>query len=104
MSSKTLDKRVGGKRRAVKSGRTEQFNLRVAEGFGERVRRLAKGERATLGEILEAMLAAFEAEGASLDRGQVPIAERRAGRSYEMRFWASEFVQRRSARWRPSGR
>jgi hypothetical protein len=79
---------------AVKTGRTEQFNARVAKGFPGRVRRLAAGERATLGEILEAMLAAFEAEGASLDRGQVPIAERRAGRMHEMRFWASEFVQK----------
>jgi hypothetical protein len=87
-----LDRRDGQVVPRVKTGRSEQFNTRVALGFGNRVRRLAEGERATLGETLEAMLAAFEAQGASLDPGAVPIAERRAGRTRELRFWASEFV------------
>jgi hypothetical protein len=88
----TLERPHGQRAREVRTGRTEQFNSRVAAGFGKRVRRLAKGERATLGEMLEAMMAAFEAQGGSLDRGMVPIAETRAGRTREMRFFASEFV------------
>lgn len=76
----------------ARTGRTEQFNTRVGVGFGDRVRRLAEGERATLGQMLEAMLAEFEAAGASVDRGAAPIAERREGRTKQMIFWGSEFV------------
>jgi hypothetical protein len=91
----TLDRKAPdkGKRRA-KSGRTEQFNTRVAAGFGNRIRLLAERERAKLGEILEAMLTAFEAGGAALEGGVAPVAERRAGRGHELKIWASDFVYR----------
>ena len=88
----TLDRPPDGRARKPKSGRTEQFNTRVAEGFAERVRLLAKRERAKLGEVLEAMLAAFEARGAALEANVAPVAERRAGRNYQLILWANEFV------------
>ncbi len=37
-------------------------------------------------------MAAFEAAGGSIDRGAVPIAEMRLGRTKEMRIWVTEFV------------
>lgn len=76
----------------VKTGRSEQFNTRVALGFPDRVRHMAKAERVTLGALLDAMMAAFEAQGASVDPKLTPIAESRAGRTREVRFWATEFV------------
>ena len=88
----TLDRKARDRKRQPKSGRTEQFNTRVREGFGDRIRQLKERERAKLGEILEAMLTAFEAAGAALESNVAPVAERRAGRNREMKIWASEMV------------
>ncbi len=88
----TTNRQANGKQRAPKTGRTEQFNTRGAVGFGDRVRELAKRERATLGEILESMLVSFEAAGAGLESAVPPVAEVRAGRKREVMFWATEYV------------
>jgi hypothetical protein len=88
----TLDRGEAERARKAKSGRSEQLNTRVAAWFPERIKRLAKRERATQGELLEAMLTAFEAAGAALEANVAPVAERRAGRERELKLWASELV------------
>lgn len=86
---KTLDRPSAQGQRRVKTGRTEQFNVRVTAGFKARVEDLAAAEKETLGGLLEAMLAAYESGAASPERG-VPLAEARAGRTKPMRFWATD--------------
>jgi hypothetical protein len=88
----TLERPAGARARKVKTGRTEQFNIRVADWFAHRIRELADHDSATLGEVLEAMLALYEASGGGLKPGRIPVAEARAGRIREVRFWASEPV------------
>ena len=77
--------------RRVKTGRTEQFNVRVKAGFKQRVEDIAAAEKETLGGLLEAMLAAYESGASQPERG-VPVAEARAGRTRSMRLWANEGV------------
>jgi hypothetical protein len=43
-------------------GRPEAFSCRVRHGFGDRLRMLAKEERLLVGEMLEKMLDAWEAQ------------------------------------------
>ena len=76
----------------AKSGRTEQFNSRVRPGFKERVEGFAEREGRTIGAVLDDMLAAYEAAGGSLVAGAVPAAEARAGRTRELRAFASDEV------------
>ena len=92
----TYDTLNGGPRgddRDRVAGRDKQFNVRVADWFQKRVRLLKKRERATLGEILEATLAAYEANGGGLRPGQVPVEDARAKRTNEVRFYATAWVQ-----------
>jgi hypothetical protein len=86
----TLERSIGERRR--KTGRTAQFNVRVRSEFKERVESLASREERTLGSLLEAMLAAYEGSGSGLAPGAVPGIEARAGRTRELRAWASEDV------------
>lgn len=88
---KTLDRPPPGNRRK-KSGRTEQFNVRVQPGLEERFKALAKREKETNGAFLEKLLAEYEARGASLDAGVIPAAEARAGRTAELRVWCTPSV------------
>jgi hypothetical protein len=77
--------------RRLKTGRTEQFNVRVTPGFKRRVEQLAADNRHTIGGLLEEMLKAFES-GASQPGHGVPLAEARAARTRQLRIWASEAV------------
>jgi hypothetical protein len=77
--------------RRVRTGRTEQFNVRVKAGFKERIEELAAQEKETLGSMLEAMLAAYESGAAAPERG-IPVAEARAGRTRVLRLWATDQV------------
>ncbi len=79
------------KARRVKTGRTEQLNVRVKAGFKERIQDLAAREKETLGSMLEAMAAAYEAGAATPVRG-MPIAEARAGRTKPLHLWATDEV------------
>src|SRR5207244_2630089 len=65
----TLDHGVGETARDEAAGRVAQFNIRVAVWVKKRMYRLKKAERATYGELMEAMVAAYEARGASLNDG-----------------------------------
>jgi hypothetical protein len=87
----TTDRPPEGKRRRVKTGRTEQFNIRVKAGFKERVEELAQRDKETIGSLLEAMLAAYEAGRAANDNS-VPAAEARDGRTRLVRIWANDAV------------
>ena len=82
-----LERPARGRRR--KTGRTEQFNARVQEAFKRRVEELSLQEDRTLGALLESMLAAYETSGKGLAAGAVPALEARAGRTRELRAWAS---------------
>jgi len=86
----TLERPAEGRRR--KTGRTEQFNVRVRKEFKDRIEGLAVQEDRTLGSLFEAMLAAYEASGGGMVTGGVPAIEARAGRTREVRAWASEEV------------
>jgi len=87
----TLERSAEPRSRRVRTGRTEQFNVRVSAGFKARVEHLAAGEKETLGGMLEAMLAAYESGAGEPERG-VPVAEARAGRTRPLRLWASDEV------------
>jgi len=86
----TLERPAGDRRR--KTGRTEQFNVRVRKEFKERIEDLALREDRTLGSLFEAMLAAYEASGGGMVEGAVPASEARARRTRELRVWASDEV------------
>lgn len=86
----TLDRPAAARR--VKTGRTEQFNVRVKAGFKARVEDLAAREKETLGSLLETMLAAYEAGAATPERGTIPVAEARALRTRTLRLWATDEV------------
>lgn len=88
----TLDRPPAPPGRRVKTGRTEQFNVRVKAGFKARVEEISLREKDTMGGVLEAMLAAFEAGAAAPERGAVPVAEARAGRLRALRVWATDEV------------
>ena len=88
----TLDRPAATAPRRIKTGRTEQFNVRVKAGFKQRVEELAIREKETLGSMLEAMLAAYEAGGTKLGQGTVPVAEARAARTRAVRLWATDEV------------
>jgi hypothetical protein len=90
----TLDRPVGEAERDAAAGRVHQFNMRVADWVRKKVRRLAKAERATLGEVMEAMIEAYEARGGNLEVGAVSVEDQRAGRRHEIRFYATEAVYR----------
>jgi len=86
----TLERPIGERRR--KTGRTAQFNVRVTTEFKERAEAVAVREERTLGSLLERALGAYEASGGGLAPGAVPSVEARAGRTRELRAWASEDV------------
>jgi hypothetical protein len=86
----TLERPIGERRR--KTGRTAQFNVRVKSEFKQRVEGHAAREERTLGGLLEAMLATYETSGAGLAAGAVPTIEAKAGRTRELRAWASQDV------------
>jgi hypothetical protein len=75
--------------RRPKSGRTEQFNVRVRPGFRLRVEAIARRLESTLGAALDAMLENFELN-ATLDPNSIPHAEACAGRTQKVTFWARE--------------
>ncbi len=87
----TLERPAAPPPRRVKTGRTEQFNVRVKAGFKQRVEEIAAADKETLGGLLEAMLAAYESGASQPERG-VPVAEARAGRTRSLRLWANEGV------------
>jgi hypothetical protein len=87
----TLERPAEPVSRRVKTGRTEQFNVRVRAGFKKRVEDLAAAEKETLGGILEAMLAAYESGASGPQRG-VPVAEARARRTRQLGLWANDAV------------
>jgi hypothetical protein len=64
----------------------------VQQAFKRRVEELSLQEDRTLGALLEAMLAAYEGSGKGLAPGAVPALEARAGRTRELRAWASDEV------------
>jgi chromosome partitioning protein len=88
----TLDRRTPGKRRK-KSGRTEQLNIRVQPGMEERFSALAERNGLTNGAYLEKLLADDEVRGASLEKGVIPAADARMGRTEELRVWCSPSVK-----------
>ena len=77
--------------RRTKTGRTEQFNVRVKAGFKTRIEELAAGEKETIGAFLETLLAAYESGAATPGNG-VPLAEARAGRIRPLKLWATDEV------------
>jgi hypothetical protein len=77
--------------RRVRTGRTDQLNVRVKPGFKQRLDDLAAAGKHTLGSLLEAMLAAYETAVGVPEHG-VPIAEARAGRTRSVRLWANDAV------------
>lgn len=87
----TLERPAEPLSRRVKTGRTEQFNLRVTTKFKKRVEQLATDNKETLGGILEEMLKAYES-GASKPQRDVPLPEARAGRTRQLRLWVSDSV------------
>jgi hypothetical protein len=87
----TLERPAEPLQRRIKTGRTEQFNIRVRAGFKKRVEDLAAAEKETLGGMLEAMLAAYESGAFEPQRG-VPVAEARASRTRQLRLWANDAV------------
>jgi hypothetical protein len=89
-----LDRPPGRGSRRKKSGRTKQANFRVRPGFKEQVEDVAQSEGRTMGALLEDMLAVYKAKGGSLPPGAVPAAEARAGRTRELRLFASDGVMK----------
>jgi hypothetical protein len=87
----SLDRRPDQPARRVKTGRTEQFNIRVRAGFKKRVTDLAAAEQITTGNLFEKMLADYES-GASRPEHGVPLAEAQAGRVRALRLWATDPV------------
>jgi hypothetical protein len=87
----TLARPADGRKKRVKTGRTEQFNVRVKAGFKTRVEDLAASEGDTLGAFVEKMLAIYES-GAGAPRQGVPLGEARAGRTRPLHLWASDDV------------
>jgi hypothetical protein len=88
---RTLDRPAVPHVRRTRTGRTEQFNVRVKAGFKQRVDEIAAQEKETLGGMLEAMLAAYESGATAPERG-VPVAEARFGRTKALRLWATDEV------------
>jgi hypothetical protein len=86
-----LDRPAGNGGRRKKSGRTKQVNFRIRPGFKEQVEEVAQGEGRTMGALLEDMLAVYKAKG-NLPPGAVPAVEARAGRTRELRLFASDDV------------
>jgi predicted HicB family RNase H-like nuclease len=80
----TLERPPPGNRRK-KTGRTEEFNIRVRPGFKERFKQLAEREKETVGAFAEKLLADWEARGGSFEANLIPAAEARAGRTAELR-------------------
>jgi hypothetical protein len=78
-------------RKRVKSGRTEQFNVRVKAGFKARVEELATNDGDTIGAFLEKLLAIYES-GAGAPREGVPVGEARFGRTRPIHLWATDDV------------
>jgi len=87
----TLQRPAEPRQRRVRTGRTEQFNVRVSAGFKSRVEEHAAGEKETLGGMLEAMLAAYESGAGEPERG-VPVAEASERRTRPLRLWATDEV------------
>ena len=87
----TLERPLEPRPRRARTGRTEQFNVRVSAGFKARVEHLAAAEKETLGGMLEAMLAAYESGAGVPERG-VPVAEARERRTRPLRLWATDEV------------
>ncbi|MBX9590635.1 MAG: hypothetical protein K2X43_15110 [Hyphomonadaceae bacterium] len=87
----TLERSPPGNRRK-KTGRTEQLNIRVQPGMEERFSAAAERAKETNGAFLEKLLAEHEARGASLDKGVIPTAEARVGRTEELRVWCTPWV------------
>jgi len=77
--------------RRVKTGRTEQLNVRVTGAFKKRIEQLAADNRYTIGGLLEEMLKVFESGASQPERG-VPLADARAGRARQLRLWATDAV------------
>ena len=78
-------------KKRVKTGRTEQFNVRVKTGFKARVDELAANEGETLGAFVEKLLALYESGAGARAQG-VPLGEARAGRIRPIHLWATEDV------------
>jgi hypothetical protein len=76
--------------RTPRTGRTEQFNARVTMGWLKRFYFLAKRERAKQGELLEAMMEAYESAGTSLQAGHPSEADVQADRTHPLVLWVSE--------------
>ena len=87
----TLERPTEPAPRRIKTGRTEQLNLRVTASFKKRAEQLAVEHKETLGGMLEEMLKAFES-GASKPSRDVPVAEARASRTRQLRLWANDAV------------
>lgn len=91
-TQKTLDRPAGNGARRPKTGRTEEFNIRVQPGFKERFKALASREKESVGAFLEKVLVRYEASGTTLEAGMIPVAEAKAGRVAELRVWCTESV------------
>ena len=78
-------------RKRVKTGRTEQFNVRVKVGFKTRLEDLAANEDLTLGAFVETMLILYES-GAHAAPALIPVGEARAGRTHVLQAFATEEV------------
>jgi hypothetical protein len=78
-------------KRRVKSGRTEQFNVRVKAGFKARIEELAGNEGETIGAFMEKLLALYES-GAGAPAQGVPLGEARALRTHPLNLWATRDV------------
>jgi hypothetical protein len=78
-------------KRRVKSGRTEQFNVRVKAGFKARIEELAGNEGETIGAFMEKLLMLYET-GAGFPRQGVPAGEARQGRTRPLHAWTTEDV------------
>jgi hypothetical protein len=88
----TLDRPPARKGRRKKSGRTEQLNIRVLPGTEDRFNALAERDGLTNGAFLEKLLADHEVGGGSLEKGIIPAAEARAGRTEQLRVWCTASV------------
>lgn len=87
-----LDRAAVPVRRRVKSGRTEQFNARVTAEYLQRVRLLAEANKDTIGGLLEAMLILYESGARAPQQTGIPVAEARAGRTRQLRVYATDQV------------
>jgi hypothetical protein len=72
------------------AGRVLQQNIRVAPWAKKRLKQLKSAERATFGELLEAMMAAYEAAGGGLRPEHAPVEDARKGRLHKIEFWGTE--------------